>query len=216
MTQYPQIIKQILQQTKEDLFEVTFCLSGEKVKVLVIDLFSCKKTIPAISQSKSKDIWVLIIEKAWATVSGSYENTVSGNSLEALRALTGAPTKYFDHEKIEHVWKDMVRAKNQGFIICCSVGEEGESEDKVKSKGLVDDHAYAIISVYDVEGNKLIEMYNPWGKKEWQGDWSKNSEKWTPELRKKLGVTEEENGIFFMCYEDYMNFFRSTTICMVN
>jgi calpain-15 len=58
-------------------------------------------------------------------------------------------------------------------------------------------------------------LRNPWGHKEWQGDWSDNSAKWTPELREKLSVTDEDDGTFYMCYNDYINFYRSTTICKV-
>lgn len=28
----------------------------------------------------------------------------------------------------------------------------------------------------------------PWGRKEWTGDWSDKSNKWTDELRKKLDI----------------------------
>lgn len=69
----------------------------------------------------------------------------------------------------------------KNFVICCSVSED---KNKVKAQGLVDDHAYAIISVHEVRGEKLIKMYNPWGKQEWKGDWCKSSQKWTPEIKK--------------------------------
>lgn len=37
-------------------------------------------------------IKVLILEKAWAKVFGSYEKIEAGSSREVLRALTAAPT----------------------------------------------------------------------------------------------------------------------------
>ena len=48
------------------------------------------------------------------------------------------------------------------------------------------------------------------------GDWSDKSNKWTPELRKKLGAKDADDGIFFICYDDYMKYYRSTTIAKIN
>lgn len=38
------------------------------------------------------EIWVLLLEKAWAKLNGNYENIERGYNSEALRDLTGAPT----------------------------------------------------------------------------------------------------------------------------
>ena len=43
--------------------------------------------------------------------------------------------------------------------------------------------------------------------REWNGDWSDKSSKWTPELKKELGVEEKNDGIFYMCEDDYVEYF---------
>lgn len=48
----------------------------------------------------------------------------------------------------------------------------------------------------------LVKLRNPWGKYEWKGDWSSNSDKWTPELKEKLRVSNKDDGIFYMTIED--------------
>ncbi len=48
------------------------------------------------------------------------------------------------------------------------------------------------------------------------GDWSDKSDKWTDELREKLGFVDADDGIFFISYKDYMSYYRSTTICKVH
>ena len=58
----------------------------------------------------------------------------------------------------------------------------------MKNVGLVDAHAYSLIKVYEEDQGKghklrLIQIRNPWGFKEWTGDWSDKSDKWTPELK---------------------------------
>jgi len=86
--------------------------------------------------------------------------------------------------------------------------------------GLVSDHAYAVISVHEIDTDqgpvKLLRMFNPWGHKEWLGDWSDTSDLWTPKLKKELGMKDEDDGIFFISHEDYMNYFLSTVICKVH
>jgi len=61
----------------------------------------------------------------------------------------------------------------------------------LNSVGLVGSHAYSLIATFvakDKDENKirLLKIRNPWGQKEWTGDWSDNSEKWTPELKEKF------------------------------
>jgi len=44
--------------------------------------------------------------------------------------------------------------------------------------GLVYGHAYAVLAANEVEGHKLVQVRNPWGRTEWTGDWSDNSQLW--------------------------------------
>ena len=49
--------------------------------------------------------------------------------------------------------------------------------------GLLDAHAYSIIAVLEAEislfsREKMILIRNPWGFREWSGDWSDLSTKW--------------------------------------
>ena len=60
---------------------------------------------------------------------------------------------------------------------------------------------------------RLCKIRNPYGMKEWQGDWGDKSKKWTPKTRQQVNGEDKEDGIFFMCLEDYMKFFSRTTIC---
>lgn len=48
------------------------------------------------------------------------------------------------------------------------------------------------------------------------GDWSDKSDKWTPELKQQVGFVDADDGVFFISYQDYMRYYRSTTICKVH
>jgi hypothetical protein len=53
---------------------------------------------------------VLILEKSWAKLCSNYESTIIGYTSEALRALTGAPIKFLDHQFEEDIWEDIFKA----------------------------------------------------------------------------------------------------------
>jgi hypothetical protein len=52
-----------------------------------------------------------------------------------------------------------------------------------KPNGLIMGHAYSILDLDKVVRNnqeiRLIQLRNPWGKDEWNGDWSDTSNLWT-------------------------------------
>ena len=52
---------------------------------------------------------------------------------------------------------------------------------------------------------RLLKIRNPWGKKEWRGDWSDQSDKWTRALHTQLGGKGEKNdGTFWIDYTDFL------------
>lgn len=66
-------------------------------------------------------IWGLILEKAWAKVTGNYEMTQGGWVDEALRVMTGAPiekykTKSFNN-KPQECFKVIKEALSRGYIL---------------------------------------------------------------------------------------------------
>ena len=85
--------------------------------------------------------------------------------------------------------------------------------------GLVATHAYAMLEVKHVQGNKLFLLKNPWSHVRWKGKFSERDlESWTPELQKALqfnpkSATNFDNGVFWM---DIDSLFRFFDVCYVN
>jgi len=66
----------------------------------------------------------------------------------------------------------------------------------------------------EVDGNKLMQIRNPWGRGEWNGDWSDKSSKWTTRNRNLLDWHEKkDDGIFWIDINDYVNEFDSIYVC---
>jgi calpain-15 len=64
---------------------------------------------------------VLLLEKAWAKLHGSYERIESGYAEHVLRDLTGAATKVFSHDD-QDLWENMWDAQEKEFLIAASAG----------------------------------------------------------------------------------------------
>jgi len=126
LTEFPQFIRKVFSTPEPNevgCYEVSFCLNGEQIAVAIDDFFPCKDDKPAFSQCNGNEIWVLILEKAWAKVCGNYESTVIGYTSEALRSLTGAPIRFLDHEFEEDIWSLILEADKNNQVICCSAGK---------------------------------------------------------------------------------------------
>jgi len=52
-----------------------------------------------------------------------------------------------------------------------------------------------------------LKVRNPWGKFEWQGAFSDNSDLWTADARRNLEVTTADDGVFWIRLEDFTKFF---------
>ena len=88
----------------------------------------------------------------------------------------------------------------------------------MKEAGLVDSHAYTLVAAKEITLDnlsieKLVKVRNPYGMKEWTGDWSDNSKKWTVRTRAQVDGENKEDGSFFMSFADFIKFFTTTTIC---
>ena len=50
-----------------------------------------------------------------------------------------------------------------------------------------------------------------WGTNEWIGDWSDQSLKWIQEFKKAVGLHNKEDGVFWMSYDDYLQFYITSS-----
>jgi hypothetical protein len=86
------------------------------------------------------------MEKAFAKLMGSYENTASGNFSEGMTNLTGegCETMTMDRKMVHDgsMWKKMQYYDEEAFLMGCSIKGAGEKDN---GRGLLIGHAYAIL-----------------------------------------------------------------------
>lgn len=198
---------------------------GVPITVSVDDYFPCTVegkiafSGPRI-ESGVTEIWVLILEKAWAKRFGSYWAIDKGAIEDVLRDLTGAPCENLMMGDPK-LWHKVHSANNKNFIITAArlLDENDDQSREVNDKGLVNFHAYAVIDARKVRSKRgrehLVKIRNPWARVEWNGDWSDGSDLWTDELKEKLGWTNEDDGSFWMNFDDFARNYHRVTICRV-
>ena len=64
-------------------------------------------------------------------------------------------------------------------------------------------------------GERLMKLRNPWGKLEWSGPWSDDSEELTPKMCELLNFTPGDDGEFWMCFEDFSFQFQRLYLCRI-
>lgn len=84
------------QYNEEGTYRVKICKNGEWQEVVVDDYFPCfPNGSPIFSRGHGNELWVLLLEKAYAKLHGGYKNIVGGLPHEAMMDLTGCPTTTF-------------------------------------------------------------------------------------------------------------------------
>lgn len=81
------------------IYRVKLCKNGEWVTVTVDDFFPCYPLgSPLFSKTHGNELWVLLLEKAYAKLHGSYFSLRGGYASEALIDLTGCPTTCYQFD----------------------------------------------------------------------------------------------------------------------
>ena len=241
LAEHPERIRRIFEEKSinpEGRYKLRIFINGEYTRIHVDDNlpFNPAKSEIYFSKSKKSSIWVSLIEKAWVKVNRSYVRTIRGTEKEALRFLTGAPCEYFLEREMEEepTWRQILESADNKWTMCAATKRKEELECiynihnippniPTKALGLVSQHAYSITQAKEVQSPKtpntqhrILLLRNPQGSLEWKGQWSKESDIWTEELKEELGYDLQGNGTFFISLRDFVTYFSSITICYYN
>ena len=224
----------------DGVYTVLLCIGGLWEKITVDDYFPCnsKTGLPKFTHSFANELWVMLLEKAWAKVHGGYLSMRTGFSREALRSLTGASTStiMLKNLETENLWEKLIKWTTKNYILTTSSKNlKNGSDEYDDSIGISGSHSYSFLGVFELtqDGDqhslvdranrhliedknqivRLVKLRNPWGRGEWLGDWSDQDPRWHTDLQEELGVESRDDGIFFMEFKDYLTYFKSVQLC---
>ena len=167
----PHYIWRLFKQKKynpQGCYEINLFLNGEWQTVIVDDHFPVLRNGSlAFARPSKSEIWPMLLEKAWAKVSGGYYNTNGGISAQIFHVLTG---QYAVIEKLDTpsgIFKSIEsRMKEGGLVVGLT-----KNDDQMQEIGLIKTHFYSIVGAFSIKNSsgqlkQIIQLRNPWGDKE--------------------------------------------------
>ena len=164
-------------------YAIKFTLNGFDKVVVVDDFLPFKKDKKgqyqfafAKSTTGENEIWMMLVEKAWAKVCGSYEATELASVEEAFEVLAGGPTQTYDishykgdvrrvgearEERIDKLWKVLDEANRKGWVTTVTSPAMPAQQDIVRDeealrwatidgKGIKYSHTYTVLDARPV------------------------------------------------------------------
>lgn len=214
---------------KYGIYTCRFYVNGEWVEVITDTLLPCKMNNqsglinPVYGRSSlANELWVSMLEKAFAKAVGSYEAITTMKVQKALLHLTGGSVQQInlreevvrmDSMSDQMAWTDFKnRLKNDCIILLMpeerktTVNENGDTTGEAHTLieganhstdgGFIPNRLYSVILTRDIGGYELVLMHSPWYNQayQWSGEWSDLSNDWDlyPEM---LVEIEKDNSI---------------------
>eukprot|EP00494_Astrolonche_serrata_P027401 UN27664 len=130
--------------------------------------------------------------------------------------VTGCPVETLAFGKDleeDKLWRKIAKSAAEEEILV-TIGTSSKKQEKLKGTGIQVKHSYSILDAKEEMGHKLCCIRNPWGKTEWQGDWSDKSELWNKKTEAAFKPTKDpSDGTFWMSYKDVLTYFSDIDLC---
>jgi hypothetical protein len=231
LAENPALVKRLFitdEYNEFGIYQLRICKNGEWVVVTVDDYIPCTlKGGPMFSINRGNELWVCLLEKAYAKLHGNYWQLRAGYVSHGMMDLSGCPTFRFSFPQernnysdiaqyADRLWDILIKADKYGHIMWAGtpgVDEWTEGGGPTQKTGIVPGHAYSVIQVKQYYEIRLLNIRNPWGQFEWGGEWWDNHRNWTKEMIDAFQPHfDDEDGSFWMSYEDFLKNFESITV----
>ncbi|XP_075040426.1 calpain-6 [Mixophyes fleayi] len=223
------------------IFHFQFWCLGDWVDVVIDDrLPSMDGNLIYCHSNVKNEFWSALLEKAYAKLAGSYEALDGGSTADAIVDFTGAVTESVDLADDKYrvniaeqtkLFTELLKVHRRGGLICCHLKAPSYNDmENVTPMGLVKGHAYSVTEIKKISlGEKtlcfgkisklyMVRMRNPWGVREWRGAWNDDSEEWkkvSKSEKRKLGLIMQNDGEFWMTFEDWCKNFTHADVCRI-
>ena len=219
LCKYPKIIEKLFyskEKSKSHQYGINFYINGTWKLILIDDFFPARNTSFkkfAFGYSTNKELWVSLLEKAWAKINGCYAKVGAGGlPNEVFDVCTEAFSDYILIQKKSKadLWKLIIESEKKDYVMTAGT-TKNLNGIKLEKIGLTPGHAYAVLKALEIDTGtaveKVLQLRNPWGNFEYSGDWSDYSSKWTDELKIKYEFNKKNDGIFYMAFDDFSQYF---------
>jgi len=212
---------------------VRFFKEGTYVNVVVDDQFPFDRSGQPLfcSGSDKNEIWMMLVEKAYAKLHGTYSCLTEGEVSYALKDLTGGISEYIDTNKDTKFAEKVAQGKfvetlkeqlANGIVGCCNdqpppLDEEGGPCEPENRMGVMKGSCYAVCDVKEFPEQKvvLVKINNPWGFGSFNGDWSNESLLWAdhPDISRQCFFKQTEKNVSWLTLKDFFSLFNVLHYC---
>lgn len=205
------------------LFVLRFFKDCNVIYLIVDDRLPVKAKDGRLIFAANKDpneLWVPLIEKAYAKLHGCYKSLIGGYTHYGLADMTGFCPRllvmrdgylgYSEPYSDEDIWLILQRYLSWNSLMGCSIQSNPKEKNKVEAdagQGLHFGHAYSFLGIGEINVDKkisasgkmrLVKLRNPWGRGEWEGrfnDRSPERETYNTEIEKAFNVGKEQEKV---------------------
>ena len=222
LTKFPGLIQHIF-KTKlvnaDGYYELYIYTNGQYKILIVDDYFPIIKgtTILRFSKPVKNEIWLLLMEKAFAKLHGGYGALFSCDVSTVVQTFTGFPIErlnFYDMLDIED-FDEMIRVnKNTNIINICP------NKDTCQEIGVVKGRAYQVEDIFDVRNNNngkeecltILKIRNLFEYNKYTGDWAPGGSKFTDTVKNIVGYKSDEKNVMYISKEDAFKYFSQIQI----
>lgn len=242
---HPESVQAGKREREQGIYRVTMNKNGWWTSVVVDDYLPVAGGRPKFARTKGDpaELWMSILEKAYAKVFGGYGFVVAGDPLHVLQDLSGMPCSSFDNAFVEssinetyQLFEHLRHYNENGYQILFttptreailtargaqSCSTAGQAEIGYTKAGLLLGHSYAVIKVgfFEEHNLRLVQLRNPWGKAtaDWNGPWNKKDKNWAKftDVANYFKFDNQDDGTFFMEWPDVQDFFTGCGVCFL-
>jgi Flp pilus assembly pilin Flp len=173
----PSVIERAIRDNGDGTYTVTFYENGTPVEIVVTADFPMRDGQPVFAGygdqtgAGEAELWIMILEKAWAQYKGSWAAIEGGWAGDPLAAITGQPSDYLPSGTFE--LEDVQTYLDEGWAVTAGTLDPEAVEAAIAADPtgtiaqlygdgtVVAWHAYYVTAVDPVAGT--ITVRNPWG-----------------------------------------------------
>ncbi len=193
----PKAIENAIKDNGDGTFTVKFYEKGSSRQVEIkIDGDVAQSASGSQRYGKSRDskeLWVGLLEKAYAQWKGGYEAIGNGGYPgEVMQALTGRSTTYSSNAYGDSTFSRIQRGTEGGKPMTAVTYGKDSGVD-YNGTGVYAWHAYTVLGATVEDGQKYVQLRNPWGSSE-------------------AGNDGKNDGIFKLKLEDFTKLYQGVDI----
>ncbi|CCW66394.1 unnamed protein product [Phytomonas sp. Hart1] len=242
---HPQSLERGKRERSLGIYRATLNKDGWWVNVVMDDYLPVVGGRPAFARSKGDpaEIWVSILQKAYAKLYGGYGFLTSGDPLHALQDITGFPCTPFDSVFINgnqfdsaNLFDYLAQHCTNNYLIIFTtpthrtimnsrVGMQcakiQQAESIYISANLLLGRCYAVYKMAyfpDIQ-LRMVQFRNVWAKSppEHHIPWDKNDENWTkyPKVAEYFNISHQDDNMFCMEWSDVQKYFIGCGVCFL-